>query len=260
MFSVVISALNPGRLVHRAVMSCLRGMPHDAELVFHLDPSTDDSTYILGAIRDRRFRLVQTTERLGFAGGLNFAIDQARHELIARMDADDISLPWRWRYQVPKMRNLDLHFGSLLHLYKLASLPIVLPHYPVSLNTREFAAVARYKNPGFHPSAMFTRQAFLEVGGYRPALAEDYDLWLRMLAAGKRVSRGLLPVTIYRHHPAQATAGGSWEVRVNEDRWVRESKQRLIASFDRDFSKKTLRKLSILQPFSRLEFRRLSEE
>ena len=257
MFSVVISALNPGPLVRRAVMSCLRSMPNDAELVFHLDPSNDDSTYLLQAITDKRFRLVQTMERLGFAGGLNFAIDQSKHDLIARIDADDIALPWRWRYQVPKMRNLDLHFGSLLHLYKLASLPIVLPHYPVSLNTQEFAAVSRYQNPGFHPAAMFNRQAFLEVGGYRNALAEDYDLWLRMLAAGKKVSRGLLPVTIYRHHHTQATAGRSWELRVSEDRWVRESQEMLIASFDGDLSKKTLRCLLIRQPWSWLEFRRL---
>ena len=255
MFSVVISALNPGPLANRAVMSCLRSMPNDAELVFHLDPSKEDSTSSLRTITDRRFRLVQTKERLGFAGGLNFAIEQSTHDLIARMDADDIALPWRWKYQIPKMRHLDLHFGSLLHLYKFAGFPVLMPHYPVSLDTRQFASVAQNQNPGFHPAAMFTRQAFLEVGGYRPALAEDYDLWLRMLAAGKRVSRGILPVTIYRHHTAQATAGESWSKRVNEDPYIVEAKSRLSNSAVAQEQSQVLRRLWSSQPMSRLEFR-----
>lgn len=259
MFSVVISALNPGALGYRAAISCLRSMPSDAELVFHLDPSTPESKSHLRSITDRRFRFLETKERLGFSGGLNFAIEQSKHDLIARMDADDIALPWRWKYQVPKMQNLDLHFGSLLHLYSVAGFPVLLPHYPVSLDTQEFAAVAQYQNPGFHPAAMFTRQAFFEVGGYRPALAEDYDLWLRMVAAGKRVARGLLPVTVYRHHPTQATAEASWSQRVNADRFIIEAKASLSNSPSVHNQASVLRGLRSRKPLSRLEFRDSSE-
>ena len=257
MISVVLSAINPGLLGYKAVMSCLRSLPIDSEVILHLDPSEERECARVRSIADRRFRLIETAERVGFAEGLNLAISEAKFNLIARHDADDIALPWRWRYQVQKMSELDFHFGSMLHLYKTHGVPLIFPHFPVFLTHDEFAAVATFQNPGFHPAVMFKRDSFLEVGGYRNAVAEDYDLWLRMLAAGKRVRRDLLPVTLYRHHPTQSTANPDWERKVELDPLIRESRGALSRQLPYRKTEPILKKLFRRQPLSTIEFRRI---
>ncbi len=237
-------------------MSCLRSLPKEAEVVFHLDPSDPLKTQALRRIDDPRLRIFETQDRLGFAEGLNFAVAQARHELIARLDADDIALPWRWRYQIQQIEGLDVHFGSMIHRLHFGKFPFFLPHYPVALSSKEFSALALHQNPGFHPAAMFKRSAFLEVGGYRDALAEDYDLWLRMLHAGKKIQRGLLPVTVYRHHKSQATADPDWELRVGQDPLINESMFAWRAKIGKKTELETLANLRTSQPLAALEFRR----
>ncbi len=239
-------------------MSCLRSLPIEAEVVLHLDPSDPLKTEALRRIDDPRLRILETQERLGFAQGLNFAVSQAKHELIARIDADDIALPWRWNYQVQQIAGVDVHFGSMLHLFHLGKLPVLIPHYPVALEPREFGAVALHQNPGFHPAALFRRSAFNEVGGYRESVAEDYDLWLRLLHAGKDIRRGLLPVTIYRHHEHQATASSDWEQRVSDDPLIREAKRQLEEGFSSSSSSLVLTRLFTRNWFANREFRRIS--
>lgn len=256
MISVVLSAINPGLLGYKSVMSCLRSIPDDSEVILHLDPSEVRECTQVRSIHDRRFRLIETAERVGFADGLNKAIAEAKFNLIARHDADDIALPWRWRYQARKMSKLDFHFGSMLHLYKKHGFPFILPHYPVSLSHEEFAAVALTQNPGFHPAVMFRREAFLEVGGYRNAVAEDYDLWLRLLLAGKKVQRGLLPVTLYRHHPTQSTAKPNWQHKVEQDPLIEESRGALVSQLQNGNTSLILKRLFARQPLASIEFRR----
>jgi hypothetical protein len=62
------------------------------------------------------------------------------------------------------------------------------------------------ESPFVHPSVMFRRDAVLAIGGYRDmGWAEDYDLWLRLAAAGARFAR--LPQTLFfwRERPQRAT-------------------------------------------------------
>jgi serine acetyltransferase len=57
---------------------------------------------------------------------------------------------------------------------------------------------------------MATRHSIERVNGYRLIPTEDYDLWLRMAAAGSRLQRLALPGLMYRHHPGQVTASPEW--------------------------------------------------
>jgi hypothetical protein len=62
------------------------------------------------------------------------------------------------------------------------------------------------ESPFVHPSVMFRREEVLSVGGYHErGWAEDYDLWLRLAAAGTRFAR--LPRTLFfwRERPERAT-------------------------------------------------------
>lgn len=233
----------------------------DAEVVFHLDPS-DESPDELLAMRSRHFRLIQSDKKLGFAAGLNLALSEARHEKILRMDADDISLPWRWRIQVKALDKFDFHFGSIVHKFQASRKPLYLPNYPVALGTLEFREISKFRNPGFHPASAFRKSLVEELGGYRNSLAEDYDLWLRALAAGHSFRRGLVPVLIYVHHEKQATASEGWEERVARDSKVIESMETLRDSFGLTSQEQraVFSKLFLRQPIARLEFRDIEKK
>ena len=156
-----------------------------------------------------------------------------------------------------RMRSVDFHFGGLAH--KINKLLPSLPGYPVRLQTEDFAVVSLFRNPGFHPAAMFRQSAFWELGGYRSALAEDYDFWLRALTKGYTFERGALPVTKYARHPGQATSQIAWAERVEKDAYIVESKAALKTKLSEAGieTSMVLRRLFKGQPLAKIEFRDL---
>lgn len=251
--------MNPPASASRSIASALRNMPSGSEVVLHVDPSSPERLSQFRPLQTMGLNLVLSDEKVGFAEGLNLAISQAKHELVARLDVEDYSYPWRWSHQMSKMKAVDFHFGGLAH--KIRKWVPALPGYPVRLETREFAVVSLFRNPGFHPAAMFRKSAFMELGGYRPAISEDYDLWLRALARGFVFERGTLPVTRYVRHPGQATSQIDWPERVEKDPLIIESKAALVAKLaetgvERD---EVFRRLVREQPMAKLEFRDLRQ-
>lgn len=255
MISLVLSCVNPPDSAFRSIASALRYMPSGSEVVVHVDPSETHSLQQFKSLQTKGLSLLISNERVGFAEGLNLAVGQARHELIARLDVDDYSYPWRWSYQMSRMRSVDFHFGGLAH--KITKLFPSLPGYPVRLETEEFAIVSLFRNPGFHPAAMFRKSVFLELGGYRPAIAEDYDFWLRALTNGYEFERGTLPVTRYARHPGQATSQIGWAERVEMDPYIIESKAALKTKLSEAGveTSMVLRRLLKGQPLAKIEFR-----
>lgn len=258
MISVIYSARDPGNYGFESVKSTLKSLPEDSEVVFFLDPSSDDSENLLSSIADKRFRLIRSESKLGFANGLNIAAEESKGEFIARLDADDISFPWRWNYQLKRMQRTDIHFGSLIHQFGIGRLSFFLPHYPVHLNSSDFKLLASEANPGFHPAAMFRRNVYFELGGYSQALAEDYDFWLRASNSGYVLERGLVPVTLYRHHANQATRQSGWEDRVMNEEDVLLQRKKLWSNLQGEGIdvRKRLIKLAVKSPISLIEFRR----
>lgn len=257
MISVISSTINPDTRARASLLSILKGLSENDEIVLHIDPHLGSISSWDPEISDSRLKVLRTSHRLGFALGLNFAAEHARHRLLGRIDMDDLALPFRWKYQYSEIEGVDFHFGSMLHLFSSHSIPKILPHYPVSLNSIEFASISQFTNPGFHPTVLFRRSVFEDLGGYRETLSEDYDLWLRGLASGHSFRRGFRPVTVYRHHKGQATASPEWGKRVSESSEIVTGKHDLAEYLQSQEinPRRVIRKLLIRQPFARTEFR-----
>ncbi len=144
----------------------------------------------------------------GYTVALNEAIGEAEAPLLARMDADDISLPERFAKQVAY---LDGHHkvaavGAAAQMFTNAEPTgfFVLRH-PVE--PAKVRAKLRTNSALVHPSVMMRRSAVDAVGGYRPLFepAEDYDLWLRL---SERFDLANLSEVLlhYRVHDAQVSA------------------------------------------------------
>jgi hypothetical protein len=76
-----------------------------------------------------------------------------------------------------------------------------------ALVTHEAMARDRFvESPLVHPSVLMRRDPALAVGGYRDlGWPEDYDLWLRLFAAGARFGKVLRVLTLWRDHPRRYT-------------------------------------------------------
>ena len=106
LISVCMAVYNAERYVAEAVESILNQTFGDFEFLILDDGSTDGSLDILRryAERDPRIRLTSRPNQ-GLVASLNELVDQARGEFIARMDADDVSLPERFQREVDYLRD-----------------------------------------------------------------------------------------------------------------------------------------------------------
>lgn len=134
--------------------------------------------------------------------GLGIALDQGMaacaHDIVARMDADDIAIPERFAVQVPVIEaGADLVGSSLLEFGADAD-DIVGRRVP-PLNAEEIVRYARFHQPFNHPTVVYRRAAVEAVGGYRHlALMEDYLLFAKMIDGGARVANVEQPLVLYR--------------------------------------------------------------
>ena len=99
-----MSVYNGAPYLHEAIKSILGQTWSDFEFIIINDGSTDDSLQIINSFNDPRI-IVIDQENIGLADSLNKGLDLAQGDLIARMDADDISLPYRLQKQIEFMIN-----------------------------------------------------------------------------------------------------------------------------------------------------------
>jgi glycosyltransferase involved in cell wall biosynthesis len=194
-------------------VSTLRALPADAQVLVLDDASVDDTGDRVRALRDRRVSVVRSDVASGVAGALNQLLSMAEGDLVARMDADDLTLPGRFAHQIAMFRKpVDFVFGGVLHFGEGLRAPYPSPPLPIS--TAAFPTALLLGNPVAHSTMVARRSAVLDMGGYRNCLAEDYDLWLRAAAAGRHLARSGRPVVALRRHRGQVTATRDWSGRA----------------------------------------------
>lgn len=200
--SVLLPAHNAAAFVTKAITSTLRALPSDAELLVKDDGSTDATRDLVKRIDDSRVRLMTSDTPAGVANSLNELAENARGQVLARMDADDICLPWRFRIGVEGALQGGVAFSSALVFGNRLYRPRLIRG---SKNQTEIRRALLADNFLTHPTALISRRAFEMHGGYRPVSAEDYDLWLRLAATDTRFHLHSMPTLLYRHHSRQAS-------------------------------------------------------
>jgi glycosyltransferase involved in cell wall biosynthesis len=203
--SVLMPVYNAAPYVREAVESILAQTYRQFEFIIVNDGSTDRSSKILKkfAERDSRIKLINQSNG-GIVAALNNGLAQCRGELIARMDADDVSMPQRFERQIAY---LDAHPEWVC----VGSRVLAIDPYGGVLYTSDHQTDHDWidrellKGVGWavvHPVAMMRRKVLLDLGGYRTQFqwAEDMDLFLRMAEVGRLAN---LPEVLlqYRQHP-----------------------------------------------------------
>lgn len=205
--SVVMAVNRDEGYLAQAIESILHQTLTDFEFIIVANNCTDALWTSLGTYRDSRIRLFRTS--LGqLAFSLNLGVHKSRSPLIARMDADDISLPNRMARQFEYMNSnpdvavLGTNYEIVDSRCNTLQRESALPQHDVDIRRR-----LPIRQCIAHPTVMIRRNVFLEVGGYSTEVcAEDYDLWLRIRRLKSHKFHNLPDVLLrYRVHAAQAS-------------------------------------------------------
>jgi glycosyltransferase involved in cell wall biosynthesis len=207
--SVTMPCYNCGDTVGRALDSLLAQTLADFEVVAVDDGSTDDTGAVLAeyARRDRRVRTF-AIDHGGVIAAANAAIDAARGAYIARMDADDESLPERLAAQA---RLLDDNpgiglAGCRVRFGGCRENCAGYAHYvdwTNTLLTPDAISLNRFVEfPVPNPSIMFRRDCLDAHGSYRDGdYPEDYELLLRWSEAGVRMAKADAELLVWNDPP-----------------------------------------------------------
>jgi len=211
--SVLFPYRNAAPTVGAALESLLAQVGVELEVLAMDDGSTDGGDEVVHAIAKKDGRVhCHRTSGLGIVGALEGARSRARAPWIARMDADDLSLPGRLARQVSALEE-DPTLGALgtrVALFPERGLGEGLRLYAEWQNglvtPEEHERDLFVESPLCHPSVMMRREALEAVGGYRETeWWEDYDLWLRMAGAGWRLAKIPEVLLKWRHSEGRMT-------------------------------------------------------
>ncbi len=213
--SVVMPAYNAAEHISESIQSILDQTLNNFELIIVDDSSTDSTAQIIEKFVDNRIRLIRNDRNEGVASSLNKGIAAAKGEFIARMDADDISVAHRLKLQVEFLRqhpSIALCGGSLKTFGAKEEL------WECPTDPDRLACRMLFKCEVAHPTVIM-RKNVLDKYGFRYSsemdFAEDYDLWIRILAVAQIAN---LPETLllYRVHPKSISQNRRQEQRLKE--------------------------------------------
>jgi glycosyltransferase involved in cell wall biosynthesis len=211
--SVLLPVFNAEAYLDASLSSLAAQSLRDFEIVAVDDGSTDSTLEILASWsrREPRLRVVRQAHA-GLVAALNAGLDHCGGELLARMDADDVSRPDRLKLQRQGLADrpeIDVLSCRVTHFAK-EEVGVGFRIYEKWLNSLlDDDAIRRelfIESPLPHPSVMVRRSVLQDVGGYRDVgWPEDYDLWLRLAAKGHRFAK--LPQTLleWRDHDRRLT-------------------------------------------------------
>ena len=192
LISVIMSVYNGEKYLVQAIDSILNQTYQNFEFIIIEDCSTDNSLDILEeyAKKDSRIKIIKKEKNIGIKGfikNLNLGMSLAKGKYIARMDADDISLPERFQKQVDFLENnpeITL-VGAQLNLINEQNK--ITGEAIAALQHRDIVKRITSQIQLFHPVIMFRKDQNIQ---YREKFiyCEDYDLYLNLITQGKKLA------------------------------------------------------------------------
>ncbi|SIO41982.1 glycosyltransferase [Halodesulfovibrio marinisediminis] len=214
--SVVMPVYNGAKTLNTAVDSILAQTFTDFELIIIDDGSTDFTLEVINGYvaQDERVRGF-TIPHSGVAAAANFGLSKTRARLIARMDADDYSMPERLAQQVSYMHGhpeIGI-LGTCVEFGGNRNTAGGYARYVDWTNTLlepEEISLRRFQEAPFaHPSTMYRAELVERYGGYKLGnLPEDYELWLRWMALGIKAAKLQEKLVVWNDPPNRLSRTG----------------------------------------------------
>ena len=203
MISIIMSTYKEEEnLLRESIESILNQTYKDFEFIIILDhPENDLHKRIIEKYSkiDNRIRFFVNEKNIGLTGSLNRGLSLAKGEYIGRMDADDISLPYRLERQLEyiKKNQYDLIGGITQMIDEDGNSIYSIQKVPTDFN--KIKKALRYGQCIAHPTWLGRKEVFDYLNGYRNIpFCEDFDFTLRVVLNGFKISNLNETVLKYR--------------------------------------------------------------
>jgi len=202
--SVILPVYNAEKYIAEAINSILAQSYQNFEFIILNDGSTDSSLAVINHYQNNPLVTIVTHKNKGLIATLNKGITLAKGEYIARMDADDIAHPERFKKQLALFEvNTELGVCSSSTENFGAETDITIR----SADNDNLKATLLFWPPFAHPATMIKRSVLIDNNiAYREEFThcEDFDLWSQ-LAPYCQFSNVTEVMLKYRVHPEQVT-------------------------------------------------------
>lgn len=241
MISVIMSTYKEDeRLLRESIESILNQTYRDFEYIIILDyPDNDVHKSVIEeyALKDDRIHFYINEKNMGLTDSLNRGLSLCHGEYIARMDADDISLPDRLERQMKYLEknHYDLIGGITEMINENGSLLYSIKSVPA--DPKKINKALRYSQCIAHPTWLGRKEVFEKNAGYRHMpLCEDYDFTLRAVLNGFVVSNLNEAVLKYRMTSNSISRSNLFEQYLYMSYITNEYKNKGIASVDKAYA------------------------
>ena len=241
MISVIMSTYKEDeRLLRESIESILNQTYRDFEYIIILDyPDNDVHKSVIEeyALKDDRIHFYINEKNMGLTDSLNRGLSLCHGEYIARMDADDISLPDRLERQMKYLEknHYDLIGGITEMINENGSLLYSIKSVPT--DPKKINKALRYSQCIAHPTWLGKKEVFEKNAGYRHMpLCEDYDFTLRAVLNGFVISNLNEAVLKYRMTSNSISRSNLFEQYLYMSYITNEYKNKGIASVDKAYA------------------------
>lgn len=241
MISVIMSTYKEDeRILRESIESILNQTYRDLEYIIILDyPDNDIHKSVIEeyAFKDNRIHFYINEKNMGLTDSLNRGLSLCHGEYIARMDADDISLPNRLERQVKYLEknHYDLIGGITEMINEDGSLLYSIKSVPA--DPKKIDKALRYSQCIAHPTWLGRKEVFEKNAGYRHMpLCEDYDFTLRAVLNGFVISNLNEPVLKYRMTSNSISRSNLFEQYLYMSYITNEYKNKRVASVDKAYA------------------------
>lgn len=215
-FSVLLSLYIKERpeYLRQSLDSVFNQTLQPTEVILLLDgPITDELQTVVSEFENRYpvLKIIPLKENQGLGKALNEGLKHCSHDLIVRMDTDDIAKPDRFEVEVKFMNEhpdiaacsswIDEFIGEKDNVVAIKKLPE---------SHEEIYEFGKTRCPIAHPAAIFRKKAALKVGAYGP-FPEDYYLWGKMLKNGEKFHNIQQSLVWFRSSPNVYKRRGGWK-------------------------------------------------
>ncbi|MBS0237977.1 MAG: glycosyltransferase [Proteobacteria bacterium] len=184
---VIMPIRNGARFIVPALKSILADQALGTLIIID-DGSTDDWESAATPYLKRGRTMVIKQPASGIAAALNRGLEASTSKYVARMDADDVSLPGRLESQIAWMERFPHIVAVGAQVVEIDTDGVLgkRSNYPTKPDQLRHELLERGRCAVCHPSVMLRRCDVIAAGGYRQSFlhAEDYDLWLRLSENG----------------------------------------------------------------------------
>jgi cellulose synthase/poly-beta-1,6-N-acetylglucosamine synthase-like glycosyltransferase len=232
--SVLMAVYNGGEYLRAAMDSVLSQDFDDLEFVIVDDCSTDETPAIIASFGDPRVIYVRNNKNLGQTASLNVAIQRARGEFLARIDADDLHLPGKLRTQIEYLRAHSEIAVLGTWAEKIDPAGRVIGIHPAAVEEQDVRFRICFRSPVCHISVLMRRDPVRALGGFdlKYRYAADYALWSELMRAGCVISNLPSVLAQYREYPQSTGAASKAGVGGEESAAIIRENARTLAGVD----------------------------